>query len=533
MGVVLFTTPYFYRSTAPPPPERPAAPATTAQPAPAAATAPAPASTAAPAPVAAQKAEDLVIETRLHRIRFSNRGATVRSWLLKKYRDRSGNPLELVNIKADKVEPPFSLLFKNRKPPAELNSALFSARRLENGVEFEFSDGRVRASKRFRVKPDGYLAEVATEVTEDGKGVPHAIEWRSGFGDMSVEGAAGAQHVVWFDPSSGKLVTQGASDAKNGPVSSSGPYTFAGLADAYFTAVFLPPGREIVEVTTFSDTVPAPSSAKDESHVGVAVGGAPLNRFGLFVGPKDLDILTAVDPALGRLLDFGWFGFVAKPLFLALHWVHDHLIHNYGWAIILVTIVINFVLFPLKISSMKSMKKMQVLQPQIAAINERYRNISLRDPRKTQQNQEVMELYRRHGVNPAGGCIPLLLQIPFFIALYTVLSVSIELRGAGWLWVDDLSRPEDLDIRILPLAMIASQFWMQKMTPATGMDPAQQKVMLLMPLLMGFMFYGMSSGLVLYWFTGNVVGIAQQLFFNRTAVVTDIQTAPAQKKGKK
>jgi YidC/Oxa1 family membrane protein insertase len=176
------------------------------------------------------------------------------------------------------------------------------------------------------------------------------------------------------------------------------------------------------------------------------------------------------------------------------------------------------------------MKKMSVIQPQIKAINDKYKSLSLRDPKKAQQNQEVMDLYKKHGVNPMGGCIPMVLQIPFFIAFYKVLSVAIEMRGAPWLWVHDLSQPEHLAIRILPVAMIGTQFILQKMTPSTSADPSQQKIMMLMPLMLGFMFYGVSSGLVLYWLTGNLVGIAQQWFFNRLMPASQMpQPAPKRK----
>ena len=165
----------------------------------------------------------------------------------------------------------------------------------------------------------------------------------------------------------------------------------------------------------------------------------------------------------------------------------------------------------------------------------RYKGISIRDPRKAQQNQEVMELYKKHGVNPMGGCMPMLLQIPFFIAFYTVFTVSVEMRGASWLWVTDLSQPEHLPIKILPIAMIVSQFIMQKMTPTAGTDPAQQKMMLFMPLIFGFMFYNFSSGLVLYYLTSNIVSIGQQWFFNRTTMAEALarsveEAAPKKKK---
>jgi YidC/Oxa1 family membrane protein insertase len=259
---------------------------------------------------------------------------------------------------------------------------------------------------------------------------------------------------------------------------------------------------------------PTPGAA-ETPYLGAGVGGSGENRFSMFVGPKDIDILKRVNPKLEQVVNFGWFGFLAKPLFLAVNWVNNRFVHDYGWAIVLVTVVINFLLLPLKYTSLKSMKKMQLLQPQIAAINAKYKGIGLRDPRKSEQNQEVMDLYKKNSVNPMGGCMPMMLPIPFFIAFYTVLTVAIEMRGAHWLWVTDLSQPEHIPIRILPIAMIVSQFIMQKMTPATTMDPAQQKMMMFMPLVFGFMFYGLSSGVVLYWLTGNVVGIAQQMLFNR------------------
>ena len=158
---------------------------------------------------------------------------------------------------------------------------------------------------------------------------------------------------------------------------------------------------------------------------------------------------------------------------------------------------------------MKSQRKMQRLQPQIAAINAKYKGLSLRDPKKAEQNQEMMELYKKEGVNPMGGCLPMLVQLPILRVLQGS-GVTIELRGAHWLWVTDLSQPEQLAIHVLPLVMIVSQFILQKMTPIPGMDPWQAKMMLFMPLMFGFLFYNFSSGLVLYWLTSNLVGIAQQ-----------------------
>jgi YidC/Oxa1 family membrane protein insertase len=168
---------------------------------------------------------------------------------------------------------------------------------------------------------------------------------------------------------------------------------------------------------------------------------------------------------------------------------------------------------------------MSSIKPQIDALNARYKDVPLRDPRKQKQNEELMALYSKHGINPMGGCVPMLLQMPLFYAFYKVLSTAIELRGASWLWVSDLSQPEAGLIRFLPVGMLVTQVLMQKMTPSPGQDPSQRRMMLLMPVVFSVMFYGSPSGPVLYWLTGNVVGMFQQYCFNKAAS-TPVSTAP-------
>jgi YidC/Oxa1 family membrane protein insertase len=206
--------------------------------------------------------------------------------------------------------------------------------------------------------------------------------------------------------------------------------------------------------------------------------------------------------------------------------MNDHWVHNYGWAIILLTVFINIALFPLKLTNLKSMRKMQMLQPEMAKITEKYKGISMSDPRAAQKQQETMDLYKKHGVNPMGGCLPLLIQMPFLWAFYKVLAVTIEMRHADWLWIGDLSQPEHFALRVLPLIMVVTSFGLQKMTPVpAGGDPSQQKMMQFMPLMYLFFFWNASSGLVLYWLTGNLVGIAQQWFFNKTLTPADTGTS--------
>lgn len=544
MGAVLFLTPYFYKSFGPqqPPPKPPATqpqpaakPVAEAPPAPEAAPAAhtAPTAPAAP-PVSAGREEIFVVDTDLYRVVLSNRGAVVRDWRLKKYKDSVGKPLELVNpAGVPKTGYPFSLVFKDKKPALDLNQALFAAKPTPDGlgIDFEYSGGGTVVRKTFRFLKNRYLSQFTSEVTQNGAGLAHFIAWRGGFGDAAVQNAAGTQRTVCFDLATGRLVLKVAKDAKDGPVTEYGSYSFAGIEDTYFAAVLLPHNDPQIAVQTLSDDVAG------VPHVGSAVGGAPANRFALFVGPKDIEILKRIDPKLEQIVDFGrWFGWLAKPLFLIVNWINNNFAHNYGWSIVLITILINFALLPLKLTSMKSMKKMQALKPQIDAINAKYKNIGLRDPRKAEQNQEVMDFYKKHGVNPMGGCLPMLIQIPFFIAFYSVLAVAIEMRGASWLWVKDLSQPETLPIHILPILMIVAQFVMQKMTPTPGQDPTQAKMMLFMPLVFGFMFYNMSSGLVLYWLTSNLVGIGQQWFINRSIPApapAEPPPAPKRKKGGK
>jgi YidC/Oxa1 family membrane protein insertase len=519
MGIVLFATQFLYKT---PNPQNTVKPVKSATPQQAAKPVPQPEQDRQmppPGQVAAQTAETHVIETNVYRIIFSNKGGVAQSWQLKQYRDGTGKPLELVHtIAAAKTGYPLSLVFESQKPAVDVNQALYVARVAPDGlgIEFEFSDGKTTVRKSIRFLRDSYLSDVVSEVREGGNGIPHMLAWRGGFGDWTVAAAATLHRTLYFDTSQNKLIENEVKVANDGPQTVSGLYSFAGIEDTYFASVMLPKDRQTIKLQTINDRVVLTEGGKEEPMIGAAIGGDPRNHFSLFVGPKDLDLMRKIDPKLEQVVDFGWFSIIAKPIFLALNWLHDKHVPNYGWAIIILTIAINCLLLPLKLAGMKSMKKMSSLQPEIAIINEKYKNIGLRDPRKHEQQQEVMALYKKHGVNPLNvGCMPLLVQIPFFYAFYKVLSIAIELRGANWLWVSDLSQPETIPVRILPLLMIGTQFVLQKMTPTTTTDPAQKNMMLFLPLVMGFMFYGVSSGLVLYWLTGNVVGVVQQYFINR------------------
>lgn len=546
MGVVLFVSQYFM---APPPqpkkaqtpaaqkqePQKSATTAAPAQQTPSPAAKPA-ASAVKAEVVSAVKDETRIIETDVYRIVLSNRGGVAKSWVLKNYKDNNGKSVELISAAAAPVAGwPFSFVIGEGKLQTNLNDVLFQTEQKDPlGIDFTYSDGSVVAKKSFRFDPQQYKFVWSSEVTLNGEGVTHLLAWRGGFGDSTVHNAPAIQQSVHFDAPNNKLVVESSDVAKNGIHAVSGSMLFAGLQDAYFAGVVLPETGSSIDFQTWQDKFkPNKEATEDVPHVGMAVGGGARNQFLMFIGPKDQEILQATHPRLPQLVDWGWFGFIAKPLFTFLRFLDDTTTHNWGWAIVLATVLINIAMLPLRFTSLRSSQRMAALQPQVQLINKKYEGLSMRDPKKQKQNEELMALYTKSGVNPLGGCIPLLLQMPFFFAFYKVLSTAIELRGAPWLWVPDLSQPEVHWFKILPLVMLVSQFLMTKMTPTPTADNSQARMMQLMPVVLTAMFYNSPSGLVLYWLTGNLVGIVQQYFFNKFAPQAPVPAVAAATSKKK
>jgi YidC/Oxa1 family membrane protein insertase len=488
--------------------------------APVEATTPPPAAEPAPvAPIGATNKQTWFVDTDVYHVKFSNEGGVVQSWTLKGYHDANGQPLELVNqIGALKEGFPLSLQFRGQEN-SPLNKALWEYHPRGDGlsIEYDYSDGHTVAKKTISFTQSTYLVQYADEVTKDGVPQLHQVSWRAGFGDLDVASPASHEGAIRWDLKDEKLDRDVAKAAKNGPVYNEGSFSFVGLEDQYFTAVFLPPIDSTTRTTLFSDSVATRYNGAEEAYPGIAAGGEARNQMGLFVGPKEGRILESVNPNLSHVIDWGWFRVIAQPLFMMLRVLHDRFIHNYGWSIVVLTFFITMAMFPLKLMNLKSMRKMQVLQPQISKINDKYKGIGMSDPRAQQKQAEIMELYKKHGVNPMGGCLPMLIQMPFLFAFYKVLAVSVEMRHSPWLWVADLTQPEHFAIHFLPLIMIVTSVLLQKMTPTpAGGDPSQQKMMQFMPVMMGIFFWPMSSGVVLYYLTSNLMGVAQQWFFNRT-----------------
>jgi len=293
----------------------------------------------------------------------------------------------------------------------------------------------------------------------------------------------------------------------------SGDISWVGFGYTYFFFGLLP-----------QDPAPQKLSVHSNGPALIAVMNSPAAKpagtghYTLFIGPKELDTLKSLGKGLERAIDFGYFGFISIPLLYVLHFSH-RFTGSYGIDIILLTVLIKLLMAPLTHKSFVSMKRMQKLQPQMERLKEKFSND------KEKLNKEIMDLYRRNGVNPLGGCLPMVLQFPVFIGLYNALSTPIELRHAPFLWIKDLSRPDwqslpftfgswHLGIPILTIFMGASMFLQQWMTPSAG-DPNQRKMMMMMPLMFTFMFVSFPAGLTVYWLVNNLLSIGQQYWINR------------------
>lgn len=509
---------------------------------------------AIPAGVTKQAAseKEIVLENDLYRITFTNRGAQVKSWILKRYDNEAENGrLDLVNpAAASQFGYPLSLWTYDADLRGKLSSVLYASsvegqQSTPATVAFEYADQDLSVRKTFSFD-NTYVVKVDTSVTYKGNFVAALPAWPAGFGDQVTPAFYNAGMI---DYQYNKNIERVAIKKISGGGTVPGPFHWAGPADLYFAAVFIPddPGSAAMitlrnQLSVLTDPQKSSGEKTNVEVIGAAVGNlhAPTSER-LFAGPKELEVLQKVpvpgvtggDNDLNGLVDFGWWGIIAKPLFVWLKWTYHHVVANWGWAIVLQTLIISVALLPLRITQMKSMLKMQRVAPQIKSIQEKYKKYSLKDPRKAAMNEEISAIYKREGVNPAGGCLPMLIQFPFLIAYYRMLGAAIDLRHAHWLWIKDLSAAEPFPY-ILPIIMVVSMLVVQKMTPQAGMDPAQQKMMtVMMPLMMGFIFFRLASGLNLYYAEANLISIAQQAVMNRTSLGQEMREMMAKRARKK
>ena len=544
----------------PPPPQKIAQTEQQTPPAPPASKAASPTAAAASTPAVTKQAAgetETVIESDLYRVTFTNRGGQVKSWILKKFdNDAENGKLDLVNpTSSAQYGYPLSLWTYDEGLRGRLNSALYVATQDGKQITFEYSDQDLTVRKVFKFD-DTYVVKIDASVTYQGTAKEAFPAWPSGFGDQ-ISPAFYATSLLTYQfnkniervsPRCGFSLFSKCTQVIGGGTIP-GPFHWAGPTDQYFAAVFIPDDPVAVSMVTLNHSMPIPKdSSKPDSKdtvnvdvIGAAVGNShgPVSER-LFAGPKELQVLQKIpvpgvsgaDNDLNGLVDFGWLGIIAKPLFVWLRWTYHYMIPNWGWAIVLQTLIISLALLPLRITQMKSMLKMQRVAPQIKSIQEKYKKYSLRDPRKAAMNEEIAALYKKEGVNPAGGCLPLLIQMPFLFAYYRMLSTALDLRHAHWLWIHDLSAPDP--IYILPILMVISSLVTQRMTPQAGMDPAQQRMMnVMMPLMMGFIFFRLQAGLNLYYAVVNVISIAQQAVMNRTSLGREMREMMAKRARKK
>ena len=485
---------------------------------------------AAPEPqalVGESSEHQIVVDTAKVQAIFTNRGGRLLHWRLKDYRDNNGRPVDLVPADLPDVEQlPFSLRVDDAAATVRLNNSLYRVTGDTQGhvdatngtaaVTFEYQDASgLHARKQFDFAPNNYIVRFTASVTNGDRTINPNVVWGPGLGDITPS----ASNPSFFNRSAtvppelilhraGKVERLAMNTIAQQPVQEA-VFRFAGVDTHYFMMAAVNPGQVRVEARPLVVNATQGTRRQLVSSAFKFAGGATNKSY--FIGPKQFDLLRSVEPLLAGAVYFGTFGWLAIPLLNALKWLHG-IVGNWGWSIVLLTVLINLAMFPLRHKSVVSMRRMQELQPQLKAIQDRYAGLKATDPARTKMNTEVMNLYREKGVNPASGCIPMLLMMPVLFAFYAMLGYAIELRGAdfGW-WIKDLSQPDPYFV--IPILVGITMFWQTWMNPTTG-DPAQRNMMLVMPIMFSFIFLTTAAGTALYWLISNMWGIGQQYFTN-------------------
>jgi YidC/Oxa1 family membrane protein insertase len=496
-------------------------------------------------PVVSETAErEIRLETNDVVALFTNRGARLKSWRLKQYRDAAGEPQELIERvldiptaagTVDRQPLPFTLRTPDAGATDRINQALFKATQAPDAphvIRFEYRDSSgLSATKQFDLDPASYLLTFRASITQRDRSLPATILWGPAGGATEVSSFSQAAAGLLFQ--NGEVLRLAPDDIRK-QADYEGDFAFAGVDDNYFMTVALSLTGAKVSFQPVSIPPPTGSDASPRELVAYSVDPRAADqptRF--FVGPKDFGVLSAVNPELPNAINFGVFKVIVVPLLQSLKWVNSF-VGNYGWSIVILTIVINAIMFPLRHKSTVSMRKMQELQPQVKAIQDRYAKLKATDPAKQKMNQELMALYRERGVNPASGCVPILLTMPVLLAMWALLQTSIELRGAPWFgWIRDLSVHDPY--YVLAVLMGVTGFWQQKMMPMTGADPAQQKMMMFMPLMMTVMLAWLPAGALIYYVVTNIWMIGQQYLTNYLIGPPTIKTVrpPAERRLKR
>ena len=517
--------------------------------------------------VAASLETQTTVENEQYKIVFTNRGAQVKQWILKKYKDTSGKPLDMVQQQAA-AEFGFPLSLYTYEPAltSQVNQALYQvtvdgAQPSATGVvlapttvTFHYAGNGVDVLKTFRFDAS-YAISAEAQVLRNGASVRSLLQWPAGLGDMEEFLPSSTTRAQVPTPSFFSWSIDGKQDYEaaakvSGNATLDQPYAYAAITDLYFAAAFLPEDPAHTTIVTLHNAIEIPgdlsnpnSQKKPANVLGVAVGDTSgYTKVRLFAGPKAMDVLasihaTAADgkpsgQSLQPLIQFGWMTILATPLYWVLRYLNEHGVPNWGWDIIIVTVVFNLLMLPTRLMMMKSSLKMMRIQPKVDALKKKYAHLKVSDPKRAEMNTEMMELYKQENVNMYGGCLPLLIQMPLFFAYYRVLANVIELRQAHWYWLHDLSVPDPH--YILPGIILVSMFLVQFITPSPGMDPNQRRMMaIMMPVIFGFSMSHFASGLALYWCTGNLINLAIQLAINKSKMGLEMHEIAAKRQARK
>ena len=506
----------------PAPPKKPDVETKTpAPPAPAPAEAPVVAGPAAGQVVQAESEKDETITTPHYEATLSNVGGVLKSFRLTdpKYKDHEGKPTELIDRYAEtQVGYPLAIATADTALDRILSEAKFATEMDPSGkkVSMEYRGGGVHAVKVFDFDPDKYLVKVSTTLERNGVAVPHSLVWQGEFGDQSIVDVAAKRRAIYHAAEK---------YARTPVVSIKDPHEITasslGVEDQYFLAMFIRETEGPVKIAKQDyKLADLADGTKGAAATGLYIAVPSSGETKLYIGPKLQESLVQADPKLDGVLDFGWFLFaiLAKPLLIMLLFIHTY-IGNYGWSIVLLTIVINMVLFPLRVKQQVVMQRMQKHAPHLRSLQDKYKKLKPGDPKRTEIEKEIMELNKQQ----LSGCLPMLMQMPLLFAFLNMMSAAIQLRGAPWLWISDLSQPSI----VLPVLFGIAMFVQMKLGP-TSPDPAQAKMAYFTPILITalFLWYGSASGLSLYWLTGNVVGIGQQWFIKKHWSEDDTKSRP-------
>lgn len=497
---------------------------------------PAPAPAAPAQRIAAAAEQRVVLKDGRRQATFTNLGAQLRSMVVPEKLSRASGSLKLELVRERATGPyPYALVDRDLRPHP-LDAVLFQAEPGADGrsAVFRYSGPEGVAEKRFRFNEQGLLEAEVHIAGQTGWGVVLGPGIRNPTPE-EMKNRLRQRRAVYKTADGVELVDPG--KAEEAVEVSGRGLSWIGLEDTYFLSAQVPRSgldRALLRpvlVETGEDGKPRFLPLPPEDQLSseqkdlprelslILRAGAERMELVSYWGPKELGELRALPYGLDGALAFGKFGFLARPLLAGLHWIHDHVVANYGWAIILMTVLIKIVMLPLTHKQTKSAQKMQELNPKIQGIRDKYR-AKLKDKQgrpnlevQRKMNEEVMAVYKESGVNPAGGCFPLLLQMPVFLAFYSLLADAVELLHAPWiLWIQDLSEKDPY--YVLPIVMGVTQFLQVRMGPQAG-DPMQRRLFQIMPIAMTFLFLGFPSGLVLYWLTNNVLTIVQLQVYNR------------------